>query len=161
MFSRYLMVISTILLLASLSNKVCAQTFSLPSTNTTGSYTITYTFSGMGALVIEELLPNGAWQAIGGGSSSGAIAVTKTQSGTYSYRSRTCMSSCSVPSATKTITVTLGPANPVVCTGAPNTITYCYDDLGRVKTVIHPNGVKNKYEYDAADNRTKKESTTN
>ncbi len=47
-------------------------------------------------------------------------------------------------------------------TSAPTTTTsFTYDDLGRVKTVTHPNAVKNTYTYDSADNRTKKESTAN
>lgn len=143
------------------------QTFSLPSTNTTGTYSISYSHSAsvIGATVVEELV-NGTWTAIGGGSSSsGVINVTKTQSGTYSYRARICMGSCGSPSATKSIVVTLASSSSsspsTSCTAAANTVVYCYDDLGRVKTVIHANGVKNSYVYDSADNRTKKESTAN
>ena len=159
MFTRHLVYLSAFFLLISFSKNLYAQSFSLPSTSTTGVYSITYSYSGMGVILIDELV-NGSWRNVGGGQPSGVINVTKTQSGTYSYSYRTCMSSCSTNVSVKTITVTLSsPANPIVCTGAANTITYCYDDLGRVKTAIHPNGVKNNYEYDAADNRTKKEST--
>lgn len=143
------------------------QTFSLPSTNTTGSYSISYSHPAgvIGATVVEELV-NGAWASIGGGSSSsGVINVTKTQSGTYSYRARICTGSCGSTSATKSIVVTLASSSSSSpsssCTAAANTVAYCYDDLGRVKTVIHSNGVKNSYEYDSADNRLKKESTAN
>ncbi len=141
------------------------QTFSLPSTSTTGSYSISYSASGsMG--IIEEW--NGSlWGGIGGGQKTGTIAVTKTVSGTYLYRMQNCNpgqtgSNCAIVSGTKSITVTIAsPADPLACIGAANTITYCYDDLGRVSKVIHPNGVKNTYTYDSADNRTKKESTAN
>lgn len=139
------------------------QTFSLPSTNTTGTYSISYSHSPsvIGSTVIEELV-GGVWKAIGGGgSSNGVINVTKTQSGTYSYRARICANSCGSVSATKSIVVTLASSPSTSCTAAANTVVYCYDDLGRVKTVIHANGVKNSYEYDSADNRTKKESTAN
>lgn len=141
------------------------QTFSLPTTNTTGTYSISYSHSSsvIGATVVEELV-NGAWTPIGGGSSSsGVISVTKTQSGTYSYRARICTGSCGSPSATKSIVVTLASSSSpsTSCTAVANTVVYCYDDLGRVKTVIHSNGVKNSYEYDSADNRIKKESTAN
>lgn len=143
------------------------QTFSLPSTNTTGTYSISYSHPAgvIGSTVIEELV-NGNWIPIGGGGSlSGVINITKTQSGTYSYRARICTGSCGSTSATKSIVVTLSSSSssaaPTSCTGTANTIVYCYDDLGRIKTTIYPNGVKNTYEYDAADNRTQKESTTN
>jgi len=158
------MYFSFFFLLSFLSKNLYAQTFSLPSTSTTGTYTIAYSASGTMGLIQEW---NGStWISIGGGQKSGNVAVTKTVSGTYTYQMLNCTvgqggASCYAVSGTKSITVTLAPVNPVVCTGAANTITYCYDDLGRVITVIHPNGVKNKYEYDAADNRTKKESTTN
>ncbi|QEI13264.1 hypothetical protein [Cellvibrio japonicus] len=62
------------------------QTFSLPSTNTTGTYSISYSHPAgvIGSTVIEELV-NGNWIPIGGGGSlSGVINITKTQSGTYS-----------------------------------------------------------------------------
>lgn len=42
--------------------------------------------------------------------------------------------------------------------GAQST-TFTYDDLGRLKTVGHPNGRTTTYDNDAADNRTKKETT--
>lgn len=163
MFTRHLIYLSFFLLLVPFSKNIYAQTFSLPSTSTTGTYAIGYSASGtMG--VIQEW--NGsAWISIGGGQKNGSVSVTKTTSGTYSYQMLNCTvgqsgASCYPVPGTKTITVTLTPpVNPIVCTGSANTITYCYDDLGRVKTVIHPNGVKNNYEYDAADNRTKKEST--
>lgn len=41
----------------------------------------------------------------------------------------------------------------------PRTTTYQYDELGRLKTVIYPSSIKNTYMYDAADNRTRKETT--
>lgn len=142
------------------------QTFSLPSTNTTGTYSISYTHPNgvIGTTLIEELVGT-SWTPIGGGQSSGTISVTKTQSGTYSYRARICAGSCGSASATKSIVVTLASSSSSApsdsCAGAVNTVVYCYDDLGRVKTVIHSNGVKNTYTYDSADNRTKKESTAN
>jgi len=144
------------------------QTFSLPSTSTTGSFTISYSTTSTAAL-IEELV-SGTWSTVGGGQQSGSIAITKTTSGTYTYRMKSCTGTasglvCTTISSSKSIVVTLGSSSSSApsgsCVGAANTVVYCYDDLGRVKTVIHANGVKNSYEYDAADNRTKKESTAN
>ncbi|MBN1379814.1 MAG: hypothetical protein JXA04_11335 [Gammaproteobacteria bacterium] len=69
---------------------------------------------------------------------------------------------------TVTVTVTDDSPQPrsssdtFVVTIAPNgTISYEYDELGRVIKVIHPNSVVNDYEYDNADNRTSKSSSTN
>lgn len=144
---------------------VYGQTFSLPATNTTGTYSISYSHPSnvIGSTVVEELV-GGNWVGRGGGGApGGTFSVTKTQSGTYSYRARMCAGSCGTPSATKNIVVTLSGASSSsgVCAAVSNAVAYCYDDLGRVKTVVHSNGIKNTYEYDSADNRIKKESTTN
>jgi YD repeat-containing protein len=144
---------------------VYGQTFSLPSTNTTGTYSISFSHPSnvIGATVVEELV-SGNWVSRGGGGApGGTINVTKTQSGTYSYRARICTGSCGSTSATKSIVVTLSGASSSSggCTAVTNAVAYCYDDLGRVKTVVHSNGIKNTYEYDSADNRIKKESTAN
>lgn len=39
--------------------------------------------------------------------------------------------------------------------------TYTYDSLGRVSTVVQPNGAKTVYYYDGADNRTVTQTATN
>lgn len=75
--------------------------------------------------------------------SSSAISSSRSSSSVAVISSSRSSSSSSAPTAQTTTT------------------TYIYDDLGRVKTVTHPNSVKNTYTYDSADNRTKKESTAN
>lgn len=62
-------------------------------------------------------------------------------------------------------------ADPLGCSPSQQTVnepqpfsattTYSYDELGRLIQVVHPNAVANDYEYDAADNRTSKESSSN
>jgi YD repeat-containing protein len=80
------------------------------------------------------------WHIVASGSNGG---LSKSAEGRFVVVASSSASSSSAPTAQATTT------------------TYVYDDLGRVKTVTHPNAVKNTYTYDSADNRTKKESTAN
>lgn len=111
------------LIISVISSFAFSQTFSLSATtSSTGIYSISYSHSGIGVTLIDELQPDNSWRNIGGGGTSGSINVTKTQSGVYSYRSRTCTGSCSLPSAIKTITVTLVPVTPTLSvSGVENT----------------------------------------
>ncbi len=108
-----------------ISSLVFAQTFSLPSTSATGSYSITYSASGSMGLV-DELIGT-QWSPIGGGEKSGTINVTKTVSGTYTYKLKNCNpnhlgSNCTDVPGTKSITVTIPPAAPVLSvSGIENT----------------------------------------
>lgn len=147
------------------SHSASAQTFTLPATSSTGLYTITWSGTTNVGYIDEN--QNGTWVRVGGGSQSGSAAITKTANGTYTYRLENCTGSqsglsCVVVAGTKSITVTLSSGSSSSSSGCVlgtgNTTSYCYDELGRVKSVRYPNGVINTYSYDAADNRTKKES---
>ncbi|MDO8345584.1 MAG: FG-GAP-like repeat-containing protein [Cellvibrio sp.] len=102
-----------------------SQSFSLPTTSSTGSYTITYSASGTMGLVDE--LVGGQWTTIGGGQKSGVINVNKTISGTYTYKLKNCNpnqsgTNCTDVPGTKSITVNIVPATPVLSvTGIENT----------------------------------------
>ncbi|WP_235425805.1 RHS repeat domain-containing protein [Cellvibrio mixtus] len=87
------------------------------------------------------------WHIVASGSNGGlsksaegrfaVVAATSSSRSSSSFSSTSNSSSASIQSVT---------------------IIFTYDDLGRVKTVTHPNTIKNTYEYDDANNRTKMES---
>lgn len=89
---------------------VSAQTFSLPSTSA-GTYVINFSTSSTYAL-IDELI-GGTWQTVyGANNPGGSFSVTKSVSGTYTYRIQACTAgqfgqSCTVVSGTKSIIVTI------------------------------------------------------
>lgn len=99
-----------------LSISTFAQTYSVPATSTTGTYTITFSTSTTYALV-EELYPDGSWRPIGSVNQNlpGTASVTKAVSGTYTYHLKYCSAgqqgqSCSILAGTKSIVVTLSPS---------------------------------------------------
>lgn len=117
------------------SSLAFAQTFSLSATtSTTGSYTITYSASGVYGLIDEW--DGTQYRTIGGGSKSGTITVNKTVSGTYTYRMQNCPQTgpsspvCSVVSGTKSITVTIAPAAPVISVSGIENIASNIDTNG-------------------------------
>jgi YD repeat-containing protein len=78
-----------------------------------------------------------------------SVSILSNGSGTYGYHVKACNpNGCGVYSNEATITV------------VGDTTAYQYDELGRLIEVTHPNSVKSEYEYDAADNRTLKQSST-
>lgn len=167
---RYICHSSTALLLLCICFNANAATLTLPATSTTGTFTISWSTTKTVGLVDE--LQSGSWVTIAG-AQSGSTTVTKTSSGTYTYRLEDCTGSQSglscVYGTPKSIVVTLSSSSSsssvaagTLCNlGTGNTTSYCYDELGRVTAVRYPNGVVNTYKYDAADNRTQKQSTQN
>lgn len=98
--------------------------------------------------------------------SDGAITGRDFVGRSFAYRaSPSSISSLSSSSRSSSRVAVTSSSRSSSSSSAPTaqttTTTYVYDDLGRVKTVTHPNAVKNTYTYDSADNRTKKESTAN
>jgi YD repeat-containing protein len=89
------------------------------------------------------------WQIVAFGANGG---MSKSVEGRFTVT--TANSSSSVSSSS----FSSSSSAPAIQTA---TTSFTYDDLGRVETVTHPNAVKNTYTYDAANNRTKKESTAN
>ena len=87
-----------------------AQTYSVPSTSTTGVYVVSYSTPSTYALIDE--LVDGSWRTIGGGNANGSLSVTKTVNGTYTYRMQNCIAgqfgqSCTIVSGTKSIVVNI------------------------------------------------------
>lgn len=100
-----------------LSSLTFAQTFSLPETSSTGSYSIGY--SALGSMGFIEEWDGNMWKGVGGGAKFGTIAITKTISGTYSYRMQNCNpgqsgANCGVVAGTKSIVVSLVPSAPTL-----------------------------------------------
>lgn len=97
------------------------------------------------------------WQIVTFGANGG---MSKSLEGRFTVASA-ISSSSNVSSSKSSFSSSRSSSSSSAPTAQTTTTTYAYDDLGRVKTVTHPNAVKNTYTYDAADNRTKKESTAN
>lgn len=103
-----------------LSFNANAQTLNIPATNTTGTFTVSYSV-GMGGGMVYEL-QNGNWVQVGGGSSSGSFDLTRPN-GTYNYQLKQCYSGPCNLVASKSITVTIA-SNPSPTTLAtPATIS--------------------------------------
>jgi|GEM_PF-4538148 len=137
-----------------------AQSFQVPSTSSTGQFTITYSATSTLGL-IEELNPSGTWQTIGGGQVSGSLSVAKTTSGTYTYRMKNCTGgrmglTCAVVTGTKSIVVALQSSSSSVAPPSSQSSVatrYIYDALGRI-TEVRQNAITVEgYEYDKTGNR--------
>ena len=112
-----------------------ATTLSLPATNTSGSYTATWTphASGMGAFTLEEKIGSGAWSGVHDAYSTTTKLFSNKGTATYSYRLRWqwtfCYYGCTVidqPELPKTIVVTRPPAavaTPALTNKSGNTDT--------------------------------------
>lgn len=122
-------------------------TISLPQMDPDGEYVVDW------SSVTDAV--NYKWQEYDGDSWSSLQTTSGTSAqiagngvGAYRYRVKACNpNGCGSYSSQATIIV------------VGNTTTYQYDELGRLIWTQHPNAVVNEYEYDAADNRTSKESS--
>lgn len=93
-----------------------APALTIPATNGTGSYTVSWTgVTGATGYQLEENLDGGAWTAIYNGAAT-SLARSGRGNGTHGYRVRACNGSgCGPDSATATVVVALPP--PPVPTG--------------------------------------------
>jgi hypothetical protein len=89
-------------------------TISAPSSNATGSYTVSWSAATATSYNVEERSNGGGWALLySGGNTSGSIAGRGT--GTYDYRVRACNAAgCSGYSATATVSVTVPPSTPAI-----------------------------------------------
>ena len=86
---------------------------SVPSSSTTGAYTVSWTAaSGATSYTLREQLNGGAWTTVANGAATSWGASGKTN-GTYGYQVQPCNSgSCNAWSATASINVLLPPPSP-------------------------------------------------
>lgn len=160
--SRSLRLCGSVFVVFIVSDLANAQTLTVPATSSTGAYSISWS-SGSTLIKVEEYQGNtflNSW-VLG---QTGSMPITKTVSGTYTYYGSVCTTgqsglTCPTRFSTQNIVVTLNASISACTHSTGNTTSYCYDDIGRVKSVRHPNGVIDTYSYDAADNRTQKTST--
>lgn len=133
--------------------------FSTPTTNTTGTYFISWNSTSTPVRVYEikqgtsNEVPINTTAAL-----QGNISVTRTN-GVYTYKFYYCPSgatNCGLWGAsTTTVTISSSASSASASVPAdPKTTRYTYDELGRlVKVEDGQNGNRN-YNYDAAGNRT-------
>lgn len=90
-----------------------APTLTVPSTNSTGSYTVNWgAVTAATSYTLQEEVNGGAWTTIQG-SSATSKALSGKGSGSYGYRVQACnVGGCGPWSGTGTVTVTLIPATP-------------------------------------------------
>lgn len=143
-----------------------AQTYNVPSTSSTGQFTITYSATTTIGLIEEWVSEANEWQTIGGGQKSGSIPVVKTVSGTYTYRMKNCtgtsmgLSCATVPGSQSIVVSLLSSSSSVTSSSSSSsssatpTFEYEYDDLGRLTKVKDSLNDDRGYFYDAAGNRT-------
>jgi YD repeat-containing protein len=95
----------------------------------------------------QQRVNSGAW---GGETTTAGTSVSLTNgAGTYGYRVRACNPNGCGGYSSEALIMIVG-----------DTTSYKYDELGRLIEVRHPNAVSNDYEYDAADNRRSKQSSS-
>ena len=92
-----------------------APAITAPASNTTGSYTVSWsTVATASKYEIQENLNGGGWSALYSGTALSKAIAGKT-SGSYGYRGRACNTTgCGPYSATKTVTVLTKPATPAM-----------------------------------------------
>ena len=92
-----------------------APALTVPGTNTTGSYTVSWTAVATAtSYQIQESANGAAWAALYTGSAT-SKAVSGKVSGSYRYRGRACNGTgCGAYSAIKTIVVTTAPVTPTI-----------------------------------------------
>lgn len=102
-----------------------APSLSVPSSSTTGSYTVSWTgVSGATSYTLQEQVNGGGWSTIQT-SSATSRAISGKGSGTYGYHAQACNAGgCGPWSGTSSISVLLIPATP---TGLSATLYVTYD----------------------------------
>ncbi|MGN6234893.1 MAG: hypothetical protein ACTHNF_02240, partial [Dyella sp.] len=90
-----------------------APALTVPASNTTGSYTVSWTgVSGATSYTLQEQVNGGGWSTIQATSAT-SKAISGKSNGTYGYRVQACNAGgCSAWSATESNTVLLPPATP-------------------------------------------------
>lgn len=91
-----------------------APSLSVPSSSSTGSYTVSWgAVSGASSYTLQEQVNSGSWSTSYSGSSRSKAYSGKSNGAAYGYRVRACNAGgCSAWSATKTIHVATIPATP-------------------------------------------------
>ncbi|MGN7726482.1 RHS repeat protein [Luteimonas sp. 22616] len=104
-----------------------APTVTVPATNTTGSYTASWTaVAAATSYRLEERVGSGVWAEIQNGASR-TRAISGKGGGSYGYRARGCnIAGCGPYSAIKTTAVTLLPTGGPTLTAPPTSATGSY-----------------------------------
>ena len=98
-----------------------APSLSAPSSNNTGSYTVSWAgVSGASSYILQQQINSGAWQTVESTASTAWSAIGKSN-GTYGYRVQACNSSgCGPWSGTAAIAVKVVPVAPSLSVPASN-----------------------------------------
>lgn len=132
-----------------------AATLSLPSTNSTGTFTLSYSGNSRPQVTFLEVDANGGLTHVhtdAPASSNGSITVSKP-AGVYRYRLKLCDSASSGQATNCSLTATRSISVNISSSRASERIDYTYDALGRVTSTKENGKLKSSYCYDAAGNR--------
>lgn len=132
-----------------------AATLNLPTTSSTGTFTVSYSANTHHYVSFLEVASDGKATPIGtdaSGSDSGSLTISKPE-GVYRYQLRLCERVTLGQAGNCTYTPVRSISVSQSSAGEAMDTVYTYDALGRLKTTKENGALKSGYCYDDAGNR--------